>query len=78
MLERAFKQGLTFTIGFSRTTGRNNVVTWNDIHHKTRTSGGPERFGYPDPDYLERVREELEAKGITVQVEEGKPGKDKK
>lgn len=77
MLERAFKQGLTFTIGFSRTTGRNNVVTWNDIHHKTRTSGGPERFGYPDPDYLERVREELEAKGITV-VEEGKPGKDKK
>lgn len=77
MLERAFKQGLTFTIGFSRTTGRNNVVTWNDIHHKTRRSGGPERFGYPDPDYLERVREELEAKGITV-VEEEKPGKDKK
>lgn len=38
----------------------------------------PGRFGYPDPDYLERVREELEAKGITVQVEEGKPGKDKK
>lgn len=78
MLGRAFKQGLTFTIGFSRTTGRNNVVTWNDIHHKTRTSGGPERFGYPDPDYLERVREELEAKGITVQVEERKPEKDKK
>lgn len=100
MLERAFKQGLTFTIGFSRTTGRNNVVTWNDIHHKTRTTGGPERyskyetksikmmclvyvhfhfpdrFGYPDPDYLERVREELEAKGITVQVEEGKTGQD--
>lgn len=37
----------------------------------------PGRFGYPDPDYLERVREELEAKGITV-VEEEKPGKDKK
>lgn len=44
MLGRAFKQGLTFTIGFSRTTGRNNVVTWNDIHHKTRRSGGPERY----------------------------------
>lgn len=44
MLERAFKQGLTFTIGFSRTTGRNNVVTWNDIHHKTRPTGGPERY----------------------------------
>mgnify|MGYP003688372169 CR=1 FL=1 len=43
MLEKAFKQRLTFTIGFSRTTGRNNVVTWNDIHHKTNTTGGPER-----------------------------------
>ncbi|XP_062598992.1 uncharacterized protein LOC134260456 [Saccostrea cucullata] len=65
MLERAFKQGLIFTVGSSRTTGRSNVVTWNDIHHKTRSTGGPERFGYPDPDYLLRVREELEAKGIT-------------
>lgn len=37
----------------------------------------PDRFGYPDPDYLERVREELEAKGITVQVEE-KTGKNQK
>ncbi|XP_061194321.1 protein mono-ADP-ribosyltransferase PARP14-like [Saccostrea echinata] len=65
MLERAFKQGLIFTVGSSRTTGQSNVVTWNDIHHKTRPNGGPERFGYPDPDYLLRVREELEAKGIT-------------
>lgn len=78
MLERAFKQGLTFTIGFSRTTGRNNVVTWNDIHHKTRPTGGPERFGYPDPDYLERVREELGAKGITVQSVQLGGGKDQK
>ncbi|XP_062614153.1 uncharacterized protein LOC134275890 [Saccostrea cucullata] len=65
MLERAFKQGLIFTVGSSRTTGQSNVVTWNDIHHKTRPKGGPERFGYPDPGYLLRVREELEAKGIT-------------
>lgn len=64
MLNQAFKQKLIFTIGDSRTTGLKNVVTWNDIHHKTNTSGGPTAFGYPDPDYLNRVKEELRAKGI--------------
>ncbi|CAB1459325.1 unnamed protein product [Pleuronectes platessa] len=43
---------------------KDNEVTWNDIHHKTSQSGGPENYGYPDPDYLSRVREELKAKGI--------------
>lgn len=38
----------------------------------------PDRFGYPDPDYLERVREELEAKGVRVQMEEEKTGKNQK
>lgn len=64
LLEQAFKQRLVFTIGVSRTTGKEGVVTWNDIHHKTRRDGGPERFGYPDDDYLSRVKEELKAKGI--------------
>ncbi|XP_051954618.1 E3 ubiquitin-protein ligase DTX3L-like [Xyrauchen texanus] len=64
LLERAFNQRLTFTIGCSSTTGMNNVVTWNDIHHKTSRSGGPTHYGYPDPDYLKRVQEELKAKGI--------------
>ncbi|KAM9409645.1 E3 ubiquitin-protein ligase DTX3L-like isoform 2-T2 [Pholidichthys leucotaenia] len=65
LLKRAFDQKLIFTIGTSRTTGLDNQVTWNDIHHKTSLSGGPQRFGYPDPDYLSRVREELKAKGIS-------------
>ncbi|XP_070586782.1 LOW QUALITY PROTEIN: E3 ubiquitin-protein ligase DTX3L [Erythrolamprus reginae] len=64
LLERAFDQGLIFTVGQSRTTGANDVVTWNDIHHKTSTHGGEKNFGYPDPNYLKRVREELKAKGI--------------
>nr|XP_033481874.1 E3 ubiquitin-protein ligase DTX3L-like [Epinephelus lanceolatus] len=64
LLKKAFDQKLIFTVGTSRTTGADNQVTWNDIHHKTNISGGPERFGYPDPDYLSRVREELKAKGI--------------
>ncbi|KAJ8317355.1 hypothetical protein KUTeg_005259 [Tegillarca granosa] len=64
MLKIAFQQGLTFTVGTSRTSGEENVLTWNDIHHKTRREGGPERFGYPDETYISRVIDELEAKGI--------------
>ncbi|XP_078542386.1 E3 ubiquitin-protein ligase DTX3L-like [Lissotriton helveticus] len=64
MLQQAFNQKLIFTIGESRTTGVENTVTWNDIHHKTNIYGGPTGFGYPDPNYLKRVKEELRAKGI--------------
>lgn len=64
LLEEAFRHKLTFTIGHSRVTGISDVITWNDIHHKTAKFGGPANFGYPDPDYLKRVKEELKAKGI--------------
>ncbi|XP_053276395.1 probable E3 ubiquitin-protein ligase DTX3 isoform X2 [Pleuronectes platessa] len=64
LLRRAFDQRLIFTVGRSTTTGRNNIVTWNDIHHKTSTHGGPTCYGYPDPDYLSRVGDELKLKGI--------------
>uniref|UniRef100_A0A8C8RDT3 E3 ubiquitin-protein ligase n=1 Tax=Pelusios castaneus TaxID=367368 RepID=A0A8C8RDT3_9SAUR len=64
LFRKAFDQRLTFTIGTSMTTGRANVITWNDIHHKTNCTGGPQLFGYPDPTYLARVQEELRAKGL--------------
>ncbi|XP_075466042.1 E3 ubiquitin-protein ligase DTX3L [Ascaphus truei] len=64
LLRKAFDQRLVFTVGDSRTTGTSDTVTWNDIHHKTSTHGGPSSFGYPDPGYLDRVRDELKAKGI--------------
>ncbi|XP_069139255.1 probable E3 ubiquitin-protein ligase DTX3 [Argopecten irradians] len=64
MLKEAFEQRLIFTVGQSSTTGEVNVVTWNDICHKTCREGGPERFGYPDDEYLDRVTDELNAKGI--------------
>ena len=41
LLKKAFDQKLTFTIGRSTTTGRDDCVTWNDIHHKTSMTGGP-------------------------------------
>ncbi|XP_065185133.1 E3 ubiquitin-protein ligase DTX3L-like [Sycon ciliatum] len=62
LLCKAFEAKLTFTIGFSVTRNVDNVVTWNDIHHKTSMHPGP--FGYPDPGYLGRLEEELAAKGI--------------
>ncbi|XP_057620434.1 E3 ubiquitin-protein ligase DTX3L isoform X2 [Chionomys nivalis] len=64
LLREAFKNRLIFTVGDSRVSGASDVVTWNDIHHKTSTFGGPGNFGYPDPHYLTRVKEELKAKGI--------------
>ncbi|XP_036595751.1 E3 ubiquitin-protein ligase DTX3L-like [Trichosurus vulpecula] len=64
LLRRAFDQRLIFTVGQSQTLGVNDVITWNDIHHKTLQYGGPENFGYPDPNYLQRVKLELKAKGI--------------
>lgn len=64
LLRRAFNQKLIFTVGQSHTTGKQSVITWNDIHHKTAMDGGPTQFGYPDDSYLQRVRAELKAKGI--------------
>ncbi|XP_067287581.1 uncharacterized protein dtx3lb.3 isoform X2 [Pseudorasbora parva] len=64
LLQRAFQQKLIFTVGRSTTTGADNVVTWNDIHHKTSKYGGPKSNGYPDPKYLKRVKDDLKAKGI--------------
>ncbi|XP_060584248.1 E3 ubiquitin-protein ligase DTX3L-like [Ruditapes philippinarum] len=64
MLKVAFERKLVFTIGSSRTTGQEGVITWNDIHHKT-DSRPHTQFGYPDPTYLERVKDELAAKGVT-------------
>uniref|UniRef100_A0A3Q3VUP7 E3 ubiquitin-protein ligase n=1 Tax=Mola mola TaxID=94237 RepID=A0A3Q3VUP7_MOLML len=64
LLRKAFDKRLLFTIGQSVTTGLDNVITWNDIHHKTNIGGGPQCFGYPDPEYLFRVQEELRLKGV--------------
>lgn len=38
------------------TTGMDNQIVWNGIHHKTALSGGPGSFGYPDDTYLKRVK----------------------
>ena len=63
MLRLAFDRKLIFTVGKSATTGRDNVIVWNGIHHKTKIADST--YGYPDPTYLQRVEHELNAFGIT-------------
>ena len=35
LLQIAFERGLTFTVCRSLTLGYDNMITWNDMHHKT-------------------------------------------
>ncbi|CAN7986376.1 unnamed protein product, partial [Ixodes hexagonus] len=63
LLATAWDRRLVFTVGRSTTTGEEDTVTWNEIHHKTQMRGGA--HGYPDPDYLGRLLAELETHGVT-------------
>ncbi|XP_043589330.1 protein deltex isoform X2 [Bombus pyrosoma] len=65
LLQIAFERKLIFTIGRSITTGREDVVTWNEIHHKTELGPSTTGHGYPDKSYLERTLAELAAQGVT-------------
>ena len=44
LLRRAFDDQHIFGVGRSVTSGQDNVVIWNDVHHKTNISGGPEKY----------------------------------
>ena len=67
LLKIAFDRKLTFVVGTSVTTGQKNTVVWNGIHHKTSLNGGTQCYGYPDPTYFNRVREELASKGVSAE-----------
>jgi len=64
LLKIAWERKLIFIVGTSVTTGKEDQVVWNGIHHKTATSGGPQSFGYPDETYFQRVKAELADKGV--------------
>ena len=65
LLILAFQRKLPFIVGTSLTTGKKNTVVWAGIHHKTNTSGGTNRFGWPDETYFARVKGELSDRGVT-------------
>uniref|UniRef100_A0A663N9G2 E3 ubiquitin-protein ligase n=1 Tax=Athene cunicularia TaxID=194338 RepID=A0A663N9G2_ATHCN len=52
LLKKAFNQKLIFTVGRSRTTGAEGVITWNDIHHKTSMTGGPTYYQQEEREWV--------------------------
>ncbi|XP_039292556.1 protein deltex [Nilaparvata lugens] len=58
LLHIAFQRRLVFTVGRSVTTGREDVVTWNGIHHKT------EPHSWFDDSFLDKCVDELAAQGV--------------
>ena len=54
---------LKLTIGTSLTTGAKDVITWSDIHKKTSRR---DNYWYPDPKFLDRVTDDMEALGVTL------------
>lgn len=65
LLVDAWDRRLIFTIGQSTTTGEQDTVTWNEIHHKTEFGSNLTGHGYPDPLYLDNLLAELRAQGVT-------------
>jgi deltex-like protein len=65
LLKIAFERQLVFTVSRSVTTGRDNSIVWNDIHHKTEGYGNGSGYGFPDPNYLDNVLAELASHGVT-------------
>jgi deltex len=65
-LKYAFRHGLTFKVGVSLATGRDNSVTWASILHKTSRKGGAQRYGYPDPQYFPTCNRQLDALSVPV------------
>lgn len=62
----AFNRGHLFRIGTSQTTGKQNTIIWSSIPQKTSEHGGPAMHGYPDPDYVRRVTDQLKQVGVPV------------
>ena len=65
LLKIAWKRRLIFTIGTSVTTGHQNRIVWNNIHHKTEPHSNTSGHGFPDPNFLKNIKMELAVQGVT-------------
>lgn len=65
LIKKAFLRGVLFVVGTSVTTGASNTVIFGGIHLKTATTGGPTNHGYPDKDWLLRLKSECMTNGIS-------------
>ncbi|CAK9028464.1 unnamed protein product [Durusdinium trenchii] len=64
LFQLAFRRRVLFDLRAS-TTEQKYWPAFN-IHLKTAVAGGPERFGFPDDGYCQRVLEELRENGVTI------------
>lgn len=64
LLQKAWKRRLIFTVATSNTTGQDDTIVWNEIHHKTEAFSNISGHGYPDPNYLDNVLTELSIQGV--------------
>lgn len=64
MMILAFQQRLTFTVGKSLTSGKDNQIVWAGIVHKSSNKEGP--FGFPDPEYYENIQKEFALRRINL------------
>nr|XP_026692232.1 uncharacterized protein LOC100177694 isoform X3 [Ciona intestinalis] len=64
LLHKAFQEGFTFGVGMCETSKQYRVM-FKDIPHKTNPTGGKERDGYPDTNYMTEVLDALRSYGIT-------------
>ncbi|XP_061162265.1 uncharacterized protein LOC133171518 [Saccostrea echinata] len=65
LLNVAFSRHLLFRVAPSSTKSTDGIIVWNGVRHKTSIHGGENGNGYPDSSYLDRVLDELYAKGVT-------------
>jgi len=64
LFQLAFRRRVLFDLRVSATDAK----YWPafNIHLKTATTGGPQKFGFPDESYFQRAMEELRESGVTV------------
>mmetsp|Transcript_37663 Transcript_37663/g.80198 ORF Transcript_37663/g.80198 Transcript_37663/m.80198 type:complete len:428 (-) Transcript_37663:460-1743(-) len=71
LLFRGFRMGALFKVGTSVTTGAKRVV-WV-VHQKTRHDGGATQHGWPDTEYVTRLKSELMSLGMPAEHIEETP-----
>ncbi|XP_031549211.1 probable E3 ubiquitin-protein ligase DTX2 [Actinia tenebrosa] len=71
LLKKAWERRLIFTVATSNTTGQDDTVVWNEIHHKTEAFSNISGHGFPDPNYLDNVLAELAVQGIDDSDDDG-------
>ncbi|TNV76574.1 hypothetical protein FGO68_gene6149 [Halteria grandinella] len=66
LFAEAFRRRLIFKVD-TYAAGQQNQIFWGTINHKTSPIGGSQ-YGYPDSTYFSKVKDQLAANGLTVDL----------